>query len=233
MTCQKLVNNKRFADDVDLRRYHDLHEDVKELVEQWIKLAWKKRECKPEKSFEPFIYAWFSFNVWAACVTGKDADWQWRDALSINRTLCSDFSDKVNDPDSPISKLAREFYELWPVFRADEIRKKNVRIPGQRNLFGQPSISRKETVKHYFESGIKIYAPWCWKDHEKASEKIPLDWPHTLAVLYRVRCNLFHGEKGINSEMDQLIVSKAFRLLVHFLSRLIPVPSSKEADCQK
>ena len=46
---------------------------------------------------------------------------------------------------------------------------------------------------------------------------MPLDWPHTLEALYRVRCNLFHGEKGLDSEMDALIVSSAFRVLVHFL----------------
>jgi len=229
VTCRELVSNNSFADDVDLQRYDYLHEDVKEVVKQWIQLAWEQRNCKPEKSFEPFIYAWFAFNVWAACVTGKDKDFEWKQALSINPTLCSYFSDKVNDPNSSVSELAREFYELWPVFRADEIRKKGVRLPGQRNLSGQPTLSRQETVKHYFKLGIEKYAPQCWKEHEYASEKVPLDWPHTLAVLYRVRCNLFHGEKGIKSEMDQKIVSKAFRLLVHFFyRRLILIPPSTE-----
>ena len=216
MTCQELVKNRRFADNVDLQRYDNLHRDVKEVVNQWFKRAWKQRDCKPENSFEPFIYAWFALNVWAACVTGHENDWKWRAALSINHTLCSDFSEKVNDSKSPISELAGEFYTFWPVFKAAEIRQKEVQPPGQLSLSGQPSISRQETVKHYFESGIETYAPQCWELHKRKSEKIPLDWSHTLSVLYRVRCNLFHGEKGINSEMDQLIVCKAFRLLVHF-----------------
>ena len=45
---------------------------------------------------------------------------------------------------------------------------------------------------------------------------MPLDWPHTLAALYRVRCNLFHGEKGRHSEMDQRIVASGFRTLIQF-----------------
>jgi hypothetical protein len=53
-----------------------------------------------------------------------------------------------------------------------------------------------------------------------ADEK-PLDWPHTLAALYRIRCNLFHGEKAVNSEMDNLIVSIDFRVLLHFLKEEI------------
>ena len=135
MTCQELVKNKRFADDVDLARYSDLHSDVKEVILQWFKRAWEQRDCEPERSFEPFIYAWFALNVWAACVTGKDNDFEWKQALSITPTHCSDFSDKVNNPNSPISELAREFYALWPVFRADEIRRKGVQLPGQLSLW--------------------------------------------------------------------------------------------------
>jgi len=37
---------------------------------------------------------------------------------------------------------------------------------------------------------------------------VPIDWPHTLSAIYQVRCNLFHGYKGVYSENDISIVSK-------------------------
>jgi len=46
-----------------------------------------------------------------------------------------------------------------------------------------------------------------------------LDWAHTLKAIYRVRCNLFHGEKAIHSEIDQKIVLSAFRVLIHMLKK--------------
>ena len=208
VTRQELVGSDNIADDVDLARYSRLHRDGKGLIRQWFERAWTRRDCRPEESFEPFIYAWFALNGWAACVTGYDADYKWRQALSITPTLCSDFSDLVNDSNSPISELAQESYECWPVFKAQEIRRK------QAQLWGQPP--RQDAVRHYFEAGIGSYAPPCWQRHRDAGEKVPLDWPHTLSVLYRVRCNLFHGEKAIHSEMDYGIVYSAFRLLVHF-----------------
>jgi hypothetical protein len=48
-------------------------------------------------------------------------------------------------------------------------------------------------------------------------EHTPLDWGHTLAALYRVRCNLFHGEKARNSENDRLVVSAAYDTLHAFV----------------
>jgi hypothetical protein len=72
-------------------------------------------------------------------------------------------------------------------------------------------------VKRYLDAGVTAYAPQCWKRHHDAKVPVPLDWPHTLAALYRVRCNLFHGEKAAHSEMDQRIVADALRTLVSFL----------------
>jgi hypothetical protein len=61
------------------------------------------------------------------------------------------------------------------------------------------------------------FEPACWKRHMDEGGSIPMDWPHTLAALYRVRCNLFHGEKAPYSEIDRTIVRAALRVLVYFL----------------
>jgi hypothetical protein len=48
-------------------------------------------------------------------------------------------------------------------------------------------------------------------------EQCPIDWPHTITGIYKVRCNLFHGQKAAHSEMDRHIVAAAFRTLVFFM----------------
>jgi hypothetical protein len=49
---------------------------------------------------------------------------------------------------------------------------------------------------------------------------VPLDWSHTLAALYRVRCNLFHGEKARGSENDRVVVARAHETLLAFLEAM-------------
>ena len=89
---------------------------------------------------------------------------------------------------------------------------------------------RSQIIKRYLEDPRienlrhAPYEPQCWKRHRDAGEEVPLDWAHTLAVLYRVRCNLFHGEKARHSEMDQRIVYLAFRVLVGFFDRTVYSP---------
>ena len=68
-------------------------------------------------------------------------------------------------------------------------------------------------TRAYVDAGAREFAPSCYVEHEQ----VPLDWGHTLAALYRVRCNLFHGEKARSSENDQLVVSAAYETLRAFL----------------
>jgi hypothetical protein len=42
-------------------------------------------------------------------------------------------------------------------------------------------------------------------------------------ALYQVRCNLFHGDKDPQSEMDRQIVYSALQVLVPFMSPYILV----------
>jgi hypothetical protein len=46
---------------------------------------------------------------------------------------------------------------------------------------------------------------------------VPLDWAHTVKAIYRVRCNLFHGEKARTSEDDERIVLAARDVLAVFI----------------
>jgi hypothetical protein len=83
----------------------------------------------------------------------------------------------------------------------------------------RPGENREKMVSRYLEQGNVLFAPQCSKRHRDAGEKIPIDWPHTLAAVYRVRCNFFHGEKALSSEMDQQIVSCAYKTLLYFFQR--------------
>ena len=99
---------------------------------------------------------------------------------------------------------------MWPIFKAQQIRRARAHV-------NSVHMTRQAIVQHYLDSGIDQYAPRCWLEHRNNSEHCPADWPHTLAALYRVRNNLFHGEKSSHSEMDQQIVFVAFNVLARFL----------------
>ena len=45
-----------------------------QLISGWFKRAFAEVDPEGEEVFEPFIFAWFSFNGWAACVTDTDRD---------------------------------------------------------------------------------------------------------------------------------------------------------------
>jgi hypothetical protein len=143
------------------------------------------------------------------CVTGTEKDSQMVEALEWDQNLCNMFKRLTQIYGSPLANVASEFREIWPVFKASDIR--------GRGLAAQ-SIGRKrhEVVQMYLSNEIR-HEPECYQWHLSLQEDIPLDWTHTLALLYRVRNNLFHGEKGMHLEMDRLVVSRALPVLIHFI----------------
>lgn len=209
MICRELITGNVSPSRTNLDRYRQLHGDGRQLIASWLDRAWDMRDCEPEDSFEPFIFTWISFNGWAACITDLDRDRDWMNALAQSQRLCDDFAQFVTDAKSPISIHANEFHRLWPIFKAQAIRRDRV----DRHHSG----IRQDVVEHYLNAGVRQFEPQCWTRHRSEGNPVPLDWPHTLAALYRVRCNLFHGEKSAHSEMDALVVVSAFRVLINFL----------------
>jgi hypothetical protein len=210
MTCPELVRPRASIATLDFWLYSSLHHKGRQLVGGWFTRAWEARECRPEDSFEPFIFTWFAVNGWAACVTGVDQDRAYLDALMCDQKMCQDFARLLTDGETPFGSHAADFNRLWPIFEVKELRRRHI-IQFDRG-------DRGTIVKGYLAKGARRFEPLCWKRHIDAGEKVPLDWPHTLAALYRVRCNLFHGEKAAHSEMDQQVVSCAFRTLLHFFT---------------
>lgn len=194
----------------NLENFTHLHLKGRELVQSWFDKAWRVKECRDQDSFEPFIYCYIAFNSWAACVTGEDADWK------IIRELCNDdtcksiYQKAIQDPF--VLEIVSQFQSFWPIFKAQEIRRNQ--IPHLH------SSIREQVIRHYFKYEIQEYAPKDQLNPTLIGHDIPLTWENTLRAIYRVRCNLFHGDKCMDRDDDQKIVSTAFRAFVHIFKAL-------------
>jgi hypothetical protein len=133
-------------------------------------------------------------------------------ALSMSPELVQQFDQSVQES-GPFRLTAEEFRRFWPVFKAQEVRRR--RAPRY------PQGDRPDIIADYFGRGVK-FAPACFRRHSESGEEIPLDWPHVLSVIYQVRCNLFHGDKTPHSDIDRVLVHSAFQILVQFMRGYMP-----------
>jgi hypothetical protein len=165
--------------------------------------------CNPLKRLRVRIvhYLWIAFNGWAACVTGEDRDVLWQGALIADLDLNDRFTTLVADPTTRTSKAALGFAELWPIFRVEELRRLGI----DRRFSTRDRAAR---AREYLGAGAIKFAPGCYSDH---NGQPPTEFGHTLNALYRVRCNLFHGEKHRTSENDQSVVAAALGTLMAFI----------------
>lgn len=191
---------------LQLEKHRWLHEDGRRLITTWFERAWEQRGNE-DATFEAFIFAWMSVNAWAACVTGEDQDREYMRRLKDDEGLRQLFLRIVTEHPN-VRQDAGEFVSLLPIFKAQRLRRASVR--------GEDSMTRAELVQHYLARGITAFEPECAEWHRGRGEPIPCDWPHVIAAIYRVRCNLFHGEKSAHSEMDRRIVRSAFLTLTGF-----------------
>jgi hypothetical protein len=106
--------------------------------------------------------------------------------------------------DEEFAGTCQWFADLWPIFRAEEQRRRDIQVGRPRAAIVEDSLDAR--IRH---------RPNCYGSHDG---NVPLDWPHTLHALYQVRCNLFHGEKGVESESDWMIVEAGVHVLSRFMS---------------
>lgn len=211
MNCPEIVGPNRPSRHVDLSRFSLLHPEGRQLVSVWFQRAWRERNCQQEDAFEPFIYAWFAFNGWSACVTDSDSDREIIDALAADATISNDFISVIQN-NQDILAIVEHFIDLLPIFDVKSLRRRGI----LRNV----QETRRERVNYYHSKGVNQYEPRCWQRHLDAGESIPVDWGHIINAIYKVRCNLFHGLKAVHSEMDQIIVHSAYLTLVKFLNEV-------------
>jgi hypothetical protein len=134
-------------------------------------------------------------------------------ALKEDQSLNELFTDRTKNKRDQLAEFTAQFQTLWPIFKVQELRRIGVR---QQN-----SGERSQIVMEYMANGAESYEPKDAVSPNAIGRQIPLTWHHTLSAIYRVRCNLFHGEKNVTSEMDQRVVGSAFRVLVHFFHDVI------------
>src|SRR5919197_3315905 len=115
MPCPELISNRPAAP-VDLSRFERPHREGRRLISGWFERAWQARGCSPDDCFEPFIFAWFAFNGWTACVTALDEDRAYLDALMRCPRVTQHFEEALNSPDSALGQHASSFASLWPIF---------------------------------------------------------------------------------------------------------------------
>ena len=208
MNCKKGNAAPHEPSHARLDRFEMLHPEGRKLIHNWFHRGWAIHDASGEDCFELFIYAWFAVNGWAACVTQADGDRVYLDGLTRDATLCETFQALLNKPTSGLAREASAFAELWPIFAGKNLRSLHI----HRHNSGE----RHEVIADYLAAGATKFEPQYWEQHRNAGETVPLDWPHTLSAIYHVRCNLFHREKFAHSEMDQRVVSAAFRTLICF-----------------
>jgi hypothetical protein len=218
MSC---LNQRPSTTKTRLSRFYGLHQDGQHLILAWLDRALKQENRDAGSGFERFIYLWIAFNGWASCVTQEDHDGRMIQHAADSFDLRNRFSQLMTD-DAEFHSLVAAFADLWPIFRAQNLRRHAVplrQFASRRELTDYYlSFRSSNTRQPNLDSECAIeYQPKCWEYHARRSETIPLDWPHTIATIYRVRCNLFHGEKSPHSEMDDKIIKAAFRVLSHFL----------------
>jgi len=196
---------------LNFERYRNLHPDGKRLVKQWFDRALVENSNQQGSQFEAFIFLWFAFNGFAACVTVVD-----RDAEIIRKVgNCPDLRRRFIDLQTQEPEFANrtaEFASYWPIFRVQDLRR--------LSLLHSSHGSRREMVDHYLSIPGAGHEPECYEFHRSHGQEIPADWPHTLQAIYRVRCNLFHGEKSPSAEIDIRIVRQAFLVLSMFIQRV-------------
>lgn len=206
---KRLRNGGQPPPNVNRHRFDELHAEGRKLIQDWANRATAQIKCSDQDAFEPFIFGWIALNGWATCVTGKDLDYEYLDALMLDADLARQFNDLLANG---LSMTGREFRDLWPIFSSKDI-----------GYDADSGRDRQQTVQRYRRiNPAPTFRPECTFSHLDQGEEVPLDWPHTLSAIYRVRNNLFHGYKGVHSENDTLIVSKTFRVLVRLLPMLIP-----------
>lgn len=191
---------------VDFSRFERLPEEGRWLIREWLRKA-----EQAEDPFEQFIFAWLAFNGWAECITESNTDREYLRALMQDARLQQSF--EIFKQDKVFSKLVEEFAGFWPIFKVRELRRLGIR------KWYTPIEHREGLIQEYLANGATKFEPQCWQRHMQNRER-PMDWAHTLAALYQVRCNLFHGEKALSSEMDHRIVQVASGVLFRFLKTL-------------
>lgn len=186
----------------------------------WLRRA--EQSADRENWFEALIYLWVSFNAWLGLAVqdrnrSENDSYLWK-AAGLDPLFQQRFSQSFESI-NVYQDLVRGFHALWPVFKARALADEEVAAWGASGAEESRDQYRAQVFAHQLDR--RDYSPSCFLDHQVnrsdlqsiEPERVPLDWEHTLAAIYMVRCNLFHGGKSFLSAKDQDFVSHSYRIL--------------------
>ncbi len=189
----------------------------------WLVRARKAGEDKKPQPFEGLIYLWVTFNAWLAQIaadrTKAEKDWYLVEAAARDVELQQKFNNLCRT-DAAFEKDTTEFACLWPVFKVRALQEAGI-PPWNKETKDRQSYCANSFDKLGNSMTHRDYAPSCYCDHQPSaadpwsysSSNVPVDWPHTIDAIYKVRCNLFHGGKSFFYSSHELFVKLAFSLL--------------------
>ena len=164
MSCPEIINPNRPQRHVDLSRYALLHPEGRQLISGWFQRAWGERNCQQDEAFEPFIFGWFAFNGWAACITDTDRDRDIIVALAADQIINNDFLHAIQNNQS-VSASVETFATLLPIFDVKSLRR--------RGILRDIIESRQERIAYYLSHGANQIEP---KSKDRGQ---PLTWDIT------------------------------------------------------
>ena len=217
--CGELTWQAKGSKPLKVKEVRDNYE-FWEFIQPWI------RNSRSYNEMEGFIYLWVSFNAWASLavpdLTKNHMDIYIVHSVSVDNKFKAEF-EKQKKENEKFSSSLEEFVSLMPVLQVlwlknnnvrgwgfDEDRKKYLKMVGRKN----PYVTVNDNEK-------SMFSPACAYQHFDIDEDIPADWPHVMAAIYQVRCNLFHGGKAYYPE-DRKFVELAYELLWGVWKSLIP-----------
>jgi len=126
--------------------------------------------------------------------------------------MCDSFIRLLSETASPLGNIRRRLCSVTGQYLRQKIlRRRNIlklRVDdGDRDTLVKALLDARRTEVCSRRAGNVI---------AMAGESVPIDWPHTLAAVYQVRCNLFHGHKAAHSEMEPAIVFRRVSHTSHF-----------------
>lgn len=172
-----------------------------DCVNDWLRFA----QLNPNQPIMTrFIALWMSFNGWLACVSGKERDADMISVACDNLALQEEFARLMSESER-FRQNVNKFSDYWPIFKASQL----LQVFKSQGI--DPYIDRPERIRIGVENGV-VRAPRDWE----AGRDIV--WRDLISVIYRVRCNLFHGSKRLDNDADQSIVHLSFLTLSDFIA---------------
>ncbi len=177
-----------------------LDQSVKEIVRGWFLHADNGRD-----EMQRFINLWMSFNGWATCVTEEETDAAMIRAVIEDARMRNAF-DTLYERDGYFRPAVDAFVDWWPIYDARSFRKK----ARQHRVH---DIYSREDVRRYAEQWSIAKSPRNWTAGNRPS------WSETIWAIYKVRCNLFHGQKGMQNPSDVQLVRVTYDVLWHLIDK--------------